>query len=635
MTDSLSAKLRKRGTDGLPAGSDSPTGAVPSDTRHRRSVEASKLKAQTGWPWDTRELAHFYARPLSYSRIHTRWRKDLIEKIADGRFEGVLSAPRHTNVEGKDTEARDFRKSVKSAVDAVTERLREISRILAIQHQAPETLESSDSHVERLLIRLAPFQELGLESQVEQSSHDLKLLNGFVPPDLTRPLYANLVEHGRTVCTVDEPACEECDLARFCNYRRNRVAARAKADKPVTMVDLFCGAGGMSTGFSRAGFRTLAAVDSDPYSCRTYELNHLDVIPDTVILGNVTEPSLLDKVAGLVPEDGVDVLVGGPPCQGFSSAGFMSQRSVRARRKDSGIWVEDDDRNYLFEYFVEMAARIRPRTIVMENVPGMDSSRGKRPSFMALAKAMLEALGYNARIWELDAAAYGVPQHRLRKFLVASKAKVAPPLPEPQYRSKIRDLDRFPDLLPPITVMQAIGDLPNVEPDAGEEVSTASYLADESEPSLRHFVTNRRFPIRSGNRVIYNHRARFNNKLDLELFGLLKPGENGLDIISKHQRSDLMRYRRDVFHDKYSRMLPDQPSRTIVSHLSRDGNSYIHPEQVRTITPREGARLQSFPDDYVFCGSQSEQWRQIGNAVPPLLAHAIAGALREHIRRFF
>ena len=130
-----------------------------------------------------------------------------------------------------------------------------------------------------------------------------------------------------------------------------------------------------------------------------------------------------------------------------------------------------------------------------------------------------------------------------------------------------------------------------------------------------------------GGAILYNHVARYQNSRDLELFELLQPGEDGRDVLEKHERPDLMRYRKDVFHDKYFRLRPDEPCRTIVAHLCKDGNSFIHPVQTRSISVREAAALQSFPDDYVFTGSRGDQFRQIGNAVPPLVAEGIAHAI--------
>jgi DNA (cytosine-5)-methyltransferase 1 len=133
--------------------------------------------------------------------------------------------------------------------------------------------------------------------------------------------------------------------------------------------------------------------------------------------------------------------------------------------------------------------------------------------------------------------------------------------------------------------------------------------------------------------LIFNHRARYNNRSDLELYATLRPGGDSVHAIERHGRADLMRYRRDVFDDKYARLRADRPSKTIVSHLAKDGNGYIHPSQVRSITVREVARLQSFDNSFIFCGSPSDQWIQVGNAVPPLLGVAIGRSILDALGR--
>jgi DNA (cytosine-5)-methyltransferase 1 len=184
--------------------------------------------------------------------------------------------------------------------------------------------------------------------------------------------------------------------------------------------------------------------------------------------------------------------------------------------------------------------------------------------------------------------------------------------------------------LPPITLDQAVFDLPPLAADSGEVVARWPG-GDVRDRRSRRFLT--KFGILTGRGLLFNHRARYQNKSDLELYATLRPGEDSVHAIERHGRPDLMKYRRDVFDDKYARLRPDRPSKTIVSHLARDGNGYVHPSQVRSITVREATRLQSFDDGYVFCGSPSDQWIQVGNAVPPLLGEAIARALLNALRR--
>jgi DNA (cytosine-5)-methyltransferase 1 len=133
--------------------------------------------------------------------------------------------------------------------------------------------------------------------------------------------------------------------------------------------------------------------------------------------------------------------------------------------------------------------------------------------------------------------------------------------------------------------------------------------------------------------LLFQHTVRYHNPRDLELYALLRPGEDSVHVLEQHGRTDLMRYRRDVFDDKYARLRGDRPSKTIVAHLAKDGNGYIHPTQVRSLSLREAARVQSFHDGYIFCGSPSDQWIQLGNAVPPVLAEAIARSFQRALER--
>ncbi len=151
------------------------------------------------------------------------------------------------------------------------------------------------------------------------------------------------------------------------------------------------------------------------------------------------------------------------------------------------------------------------------------------------------------------------------------------------------------------------------------------------DPRFRRYLT--KFGILRTSRLLYQHTVRYNNPRDLELYAMLRPGEDSIHALERHGRGDLMRYRRDVFDDKYARLRDDRPCKTIVAHLAKDGNGYIHPTQVRSLSFREAARVQSFHDSYVFCGSPSEQWIQLGNAVPPVLAEAIARSFRSTLER--
>jgi DNA (cytosine-5)-methyltransferase 1 len=240
----------------------------------------------------------------------------------------------------------------------------------------------------------------------------------------------------------------------------------------------------------------------------------------------------------------------------------------------------------------------------------------------------LQAIGYEAAIWRLNATAFGVPQVRQRFFLVASRIGIMPVQPAGEYRDEVgREHDTF--ALPPVTLDEAIFDLPPLKAASGEVVQCRTPVIDDRRQ--RRFLS--KFLLLNNPVLIFNHRSRYNNRSDLELYATLRPGEDSVHAIERHGRGDLMKYRRDVFDDKYARLRGDRPSKTIVSHLARDGNGYIHPSQVRSITVREAARLQSFDDDYIFCGSPSDQWTQVGNAVPPLVGEAIARSILDALRR--
>jgi DNA (cytosine-5)-methyltransferase 1 len=390
------------------------------------------------------------------------------------------------------------------------------------------------------------------------------------------------------------------------------------------VVDLFAGAGGLSEGFVRAGFRVLLALDHDPLALRTYRLNHPGVPDDRLLCCDVRQlrPGAL---RGLLGRERIDVLAGAPPCQGFSHAGF------RSKRTRTGYRVGDDDRNFLFEYMISAALELQPRLFLMENVPGMQSAKKENLSFLETAARTLERRGkFRTAIWRMNASAFGVPQDRIRFFLVASASGELPPSPSDEYQDRHRP-DFDVDALPPVTLDEAIFDLPRRRAGEGVAIEGWDPPGSSSDPRFRRYLT--KFRLLSGSRIVFNHTVRWHNRRDLELYALLRPGEDSVHAVERHGRADLMRYRRDVFDDKYARMRGDRPSKTVVAHLAKDGNGYVHPSQVRSISIREAARLQSFHDGYAFCGSPSDQWVQLGNAVPPVLAEAIARSFGSLLKR--
>lgn len=475
-----------------------------------------------------------------------------------------------------------------------------------------------DTHVGRILTRLGPYRELGLSLAGLDHKKLQTELADLVPPNLRYSLHVNLVAHGREVCRSVRPRCESCEIRSMCALFRARESRRITSSGAPATVDLFCGAGGLSEGFRRAGFRTLAAVDSDAVSTRTYWMNHPEVPQNRIVTADISRMRQAD-FRRLVGRQRVDVLLAAPPCQGFSQAGFRSKRARTSYR------LREDRRNFLSKHAVEAALALRPRVVVIENVPGMSSAHHENLSYLDAAARELHRRGhYRTRLWKLNAAAFGVPQDRIRHFLVACRDVEVPRMPRGDYKDLYQP-DHDVDALPPIRLDEAIMDLPPRQAAEGTAVDADGHFDAAWEGRLRRYVG--RHGLRRTSPIIYNHHVRYHNERDLELYRLLAPGEDSVHAIERHGRGDLMRYRRDVFDDKYYKLRPDRPSKTIVSHLAKDGNAYVHPTQARSISVREAARLQSFQDTYVFCGAPSDQWVQVGNAVPPVLAQAIAKAL--------
>ena len=473
----------------------------------------------------------------------------------------------------------------------------------------------ADTHVGRVLARIGPYRELGLSLSGLDHKKLQQVLADLVPPNLRYSLHVNLIEHGRAVCKAPRPLCDRCEIRNFCTHFRQAEVARVQVLDSPTAADLFAGAGGLSEGFTQAGFRIQFAVDRDAEAMKTYRLNHPQVPDDHVLACDITtlEDGAFRRLAG---KRRLDVLLGAPPCQGYSTAGHRSKRSI------TGYRLEGDERNFLFEQLVRAAVELRPRLLLMENVPGMQSAKKESESFLESAARMLEERGgFTTAIWRLNASAFGVPQDRIRYFLVASSTGTLPARPAEEYQDIHRPaLDH--DALPPITLGEAIFDLPVRDAGCGVAVERREVPDPAVDRRFRRYLG--KFGVFRPSPLVFNHTVRYHNARDLELYRLLAPGDDSVHLLEKHGRDDLMRYRKDVFDDKYARLRADRPSKTIVAHLAKDGNGYVHPTQHRSISLREAARAQSFHDGFAFCGSPSDQWVQLGNAVPPVLARAIA-----------
>lgn len=387
---------------------------------------------------------------------------------------------------------------------------------------------------------------------------------------------------------VDAP--DPTDLASVRRWVRS-------ARRP-TAIDLFSGAGGLSLGLQDAGFSVLAGADSDPFATETYLAN----LGGLCYLGDLSDPEDFLDHLGAWGIKTIDLLAGGVPCQPFSRAGRSKIRSL----VQANVRSETDARVDLWHSFVRVAEVLRPRAILLENVP--DLAEWDHGAILIGFCESLRTLGYETDARVLNAYEHGVPQYRSRLFIVGQKQGATFQWPKPNSaRPSLRE---------------AIGDLPAVEP--GQRLERISYTGPRT--PLQRRLRNRVSAADRG--WIHDHITRDVRPDDAKAFALLAQGGTYVDL-----PQELRRYRSDIFTDKYKRLEWDNLCRTITAHIAKDAYWYIHPEQDRTLSIREAARVQTFPDRFRFAGEPSHRYRQIGNAVPPLLAHAVGLALLGIVRQ--
>ena len=339
-------------------------------------------------------------------------------------------------------------------------------------------------------------------------------------------------------------------------------------------IDLFSGAGGMSTGFEMAGFEPLIAIDNWQDSLDTYLYNH----PESQTLCADLSSIDIQKIAKQYNLKNVDVIIGGPPCQGFSIAGKR---------------IVDDIRNKLYKSFVSFVEYFMPRVFVMENVPNILSIGGGAVRESILSD--FRALGYNVEYKVLTASDYGVPQNRRRAIFVGQRNGHYH-FPEP--------FDK-----PRVTASEAISDLPE-----GTVTEGAAYPAEPKSDYQKW--------ARSESALLFNHEATEHNERTKEIIGMVPDGGNYKDLPKELQST------RKV-HIAWTRLSSCKPSFTI----DTGHRHHFHYSFNRIPTVRECARIQSFPDDYVFLNSRTSQYKQVGNAVPPLMAKAIALQVLESLKQ--
>lgn len=351
-----------------------------------------------------------------------------------------------------------------------------------------------------------------------------------------------------------------------------------------TVVDLFCGAGGLSKGFLDAGFDVVLGIDFDDAALTTFEKNHgnaealkLDLFDLTNV--NVIKDKLEEKNIKL------DVLIGGPPCQGFSLAGKR---------------IADDDRNILYRAMVKTAEILKPKVILLENVPGMLTLYGGLGKERILSD--FSDLGYKMNVKVLYAPDFGVPQIRKRAFFVGvlnSDIEFKYPLP-------CKNPENY------VTCKQAIDDLPSLINDNNMDLSVIRKYS--SEPNSDYEKEMRKNSV-----FVYNHIPTKHEKKTIDTIALVPDGGNYKDL--PDELSSKFKY-----HESMTRYASNKPSLTI----DTGHRTHFHYKYNRIPTVRENARLQSFPDDFIFYGNKQQQYRQVGNAVPPKLGEAMGKAIIEY-----
>ena len=362
-------------------------------------------------------------------------------------------------------------------------------------------------------------------------------------------------------------------------------------------IDLFAGCGGLSLGMENAGFQVIFASDIDPICSQTYMSNRA-LKEEQMFVGDISDLNRKYMEFSNKFND-ISLVCGGPPCQGFSMAN--RQRLI------------NDPRNNLYKEYLIFLKNSRPKFFVMENVKGM---LNKIDEILVDIKDYLGE-DYDVSYDVFNAKNFGVPQNRERLILIGNRIGIS----SKQIIREIHDRERT---MPKFTLFDAISDLPKLEPNRVKnnnkiERSETGYAQVEYSYQITPY-----YSFINGTRKInflYNHKNRFNNDRDIEIFSRLPQGANSL-----HESiADIMPYksRNGIFKDKYYKLCYDDVCKTITSHMQFDCNMYIHPTQSRGLSPREAARIQTFPDDFVFYGPQNSWYRQIGNAVPVKLAQVI------------
>ena len=366
-----------------------------------------------------------------------------------------------------------------------------------------------------------------------------------------------------------------------------------------TMIDLFAGCGGLSLGLEQAGFKVVYANEINPICADTY-IRNFGINLENFYIGDINE-LVKELKYGKKSFTNIDLVSGGPPCQGFSMAN--RQRVI------------DDPRNSLYKTYLQFLSIVNPKFFIMENVKGMANKIGE--IFEDFHNILDNSYKFAYRL--LNAKDFGVPQNRERLFIIGNRIGI-----DSNMIFKNIVLANYKSYV----LRDAIADLPPLGSNkvknrtSIENDEVGFYQREYDYPGTEYYKY-----VNDGNTVkfVYNHKNRYNNERDIKIYALLPQGENSLH----GSIADIMPYktRNHIFKDKYYKLKYDDVCKTITSHMKFDCNMYIHPMQPRGLSAREAARIQTFPDDFIFTGPQNSWYLQIGNAVPVKLAKIIGGEI--------
>lgn len=408
-------------------------------------------------------------------------------------------------------------------------------------------------------------------------------------------------------------------LDKLYNSKRSELQKNFDDENKLTLVDFFCGAGGLSLGFIEEGFKVKLANDIQDVCIETYKYNHPELPSSKLIQGDIKE--IVDNVDKYIDTD-IDIVVGGPPCQGFSEAN--RQRVI------------DDPRNKLYKYYVKAVEKIAPKFVLMENVKGMLKVADQVVEDYENLKINKngQTYTYNVKYKVLNSQNFQVAQSRERLIYIAVRSdiqkekNITPQVIFDKIEENCRNHKTFnlSAALSDIKPLDAprIKNMNEIDSDTTGKKVDINNFEDNTNEYLNLINMGRKIPF------VYNHKARYVNEINYDIYRLLNPGDDAAD----EKITDIMPYKNRLhcFKDKYYKLYPDRPCRTITAHLRMDCHSHIHPSQIRALTPREAARVQSFPDDYLFLGAYLKTYMQIGNAVPTMMARGIAHVIKEFLQ---